>query len=79
MSLSYDYVLQKDAYNGLMTKAISRRYVLSALPIYQATLSLLSDGLHHLVITHNLFPLFYIINLIMNLISNNVITHNNHL
>lgn len=59
MSLSYDYVLQKDAYNGLMTKAISRRYVLSALPIYQATLSLLSDGLHHLVITHNLFPLFY--------------------
>ena len=59
MSLSYDYVLQNDAYNGLMTKAISRRYVLSALPIYQATLSLLSDGLHHLVITHNLFPLFY--------------------
>ena len=59
MSLSYDYVLQKDAYNGLMAKAISRRYVLSALPIYQATLSLLLDGLHHLVITHNLFPLFY--------------------
>ena len=59
MSLSYDYVLQKDAYNGLMAKTISRRYVLSALPIYQATLSLMSDGLHHLVITHNLFPLFY--------------------
>lgn len=57
--LSRDSVLQTDAYNGLLVKGISKRYVLSALPVYQATLSLMSGDLHHLVITHNLFPLFY--------------------
>lgn len=41
-----------------MTNPISRRYMISALPIWQAGLSFYS-GLHHLVITHNLFPLFY--------------------
>ena len=58
MSLSYDYLLEYDAYNGNMVKEISARYKISALPVYQAALSLFS-GLHHLVITHNLFPLFY--------------------
>lgn len=57
--LSQDSVLQTDAYNGLLVKGISKRYVLSALPVYQATLSLMSGELHHLIITHNLFPLFY--------------------
>lgn len=56
---SQDSVLQTDAYDGLLQRGIGKRYVLSALPAYQATLSLLSDGLHHLFITHNLFPLFY--------------------
>lgn len=58
MSLAYDYLLEKDAYSGLMTNDISLRYMISALPVYQAMLSLCS-GMHHLVITHNLFPLFY--------------------
>lgn len=59
MSLSYDYLLEYNAYNGMMDKAISARYMLSGLPIYQASLSLLSGRLHHLIIVHNLFPLFY--------------------
>ena len=58
MSLTYDYLLERDAYNGKMLLDISKRYVISELPVYQASLSLYS-GLHHLVITHNLFPLFY--------------------
>ena len=59
LCFSQDKVLMTDAYDGLLASAISKRYVLSALPAYQATLSFLSDGLHHLFITHNLFPLFY--------------------
>lgn len=59
MSLAYDYLLEYNAYAGLMTQKISTRYMLSGLPIYQASLSVLSGGLHHLVIIHNLFPLFY--------------------
>lgn len=59
MCLSYDYILEKNAYHGLMETGISKRYAISALPAYQASLSYLSEGLHHLVITHNLFPLFY--------------------
>lgn len=59
MSLSYDYLLEYDAYSGQMNEPVSARYVLSALPLYQASLSLLSAGLHHLFISHNLFPLFY--------------------
>lgn len=59
MSLAHDYLLEYNAYGGMMTGAISARYKISALPIYQATLSLLSGRLHHLFITHNLFPLFY--------------------
>lgn len=59
MSLSYDYLLEYDAYSGQMNEPISARYALSALPLYQASLSLLSAGLHHLFISHNLFPLFY--------------------
>ncbi len=58
ISLSKDCILEWDAYEGGMTNPISRRYMISALPIWQASLSLYS-GLHHLVITHNLFPLFY--------------------
>ena len=57
--LSRDCVLKWDAYSGQLKNGIGRRYVVSALPAYQATLSLFSSGLHHLVITHNLFPLFY--------------------
>ncbi len=60
MSFAYDLLLEKDAYIGLMNQAIQKRYAFSALPIYQAGLSWLSGGLHHLVITHNLFPLVYI-------------------
>ncbi|MBR4759706.1 MAG: hypothetical protein IK078_06125 [Lachnospiraceae bacterium] len=60
MSYAYDLLLEKDAYIGLMNQAIQKRYAFSALPIYQAGLSWLSGGLHHLVITHNLFPLVYI-------------------
>lgn len=59
MSLAYDYLLEFDAYGGRMAATISRRYMVSALPIYQASLSLFS-GMHHLTILHNLFPLFYI-------------------
>ncbi|MBQ8527266.1 MAG: hypothetical protein IJ429_02215 [Lachnospiraceae bacterium] len=59
MSLAYDYLLEYNAYIGRMNIEISSRYMLSGLPIYQASLSLLSGGLHHLVITHNFFPLFY--------------------
>ena len=60
MSFAYDLLLEKDAYIGLMNQAIQKRYAFSALPIYQAGLSWLSGGLHHLVISHNLFPLVYI-------------------
>ena len=59
MSYAYDLLLEKDAYAGLMRKAIQKRYALSALPIYQAGLSVLSARLHHLFISHNLFPAFY--------------------
>lgn len=58
ISLSNDYILEVDAYGGRMGSGISRRYMLSALPVWQASLSLYT-GMHHLVITHNLFPLFY--------------------
>ncbi len=58
ISISNDYILEVDAYGGRMGSGISRRYMLSALPIWQASLSLYT-GMHHLVITHNLFPLFY--------------------
>lgn len=60
MCLAGDYVLKFDAYNGLMQKKVIDRYAISALPPYQASLQLLSGNLHHLFITHNLFPLFYI-------------------
>jgi len=60
MSIAGDYILKYDAYNGLMNAAISKRYFISALPVYQASLQLLCGKLHHLFITHNLFPLFYI-------------------
>lgn len=59
MSIAGDYILKYDAYSGLMRTAVSRRYAISALPVYQASLQLLSFGLNHLFITHNLFPLFY--------------------
>lgn len=59
MSIAGDYVLKIDAYQGNMNKPVSIRYAISALPVYQASLSLLSGNLHHLFITHNLFPLFY--------------------
>ena len=58
MSLAHDYILEFDAYSGSMTSAISKRYMVSALPIWQASLSLYTS-MHHLIITHNLFPLFY--------------------
>lgn len=58
MSLAKDYILEFDAYGGRMNNVISKRYMVSALPIWQASLSLFT-GMHHLVITHNLFPLFY--------------------
>lgn len=57
--LSLDTVLKNDAYFGLLEYGVSARYAISALPAYQATLSLLTNGMHHLIITHNLFPLFY--------------------
>ncbi|MBO6015088.1 MAG: hypothetical protein J6P60_00680 [Lachnospiraceae bacterium] len=59
MSIACDYVLKYSAYSGVMRAAIGRRYAISALPAYQATLQLLCGKLHHLFITHNLFPLFY--------------------
>ena len=59
MCLAGDYVLKFDAYNGQMKVAIIDRYAISALPPYQASLQLLCGNLHHLFITHNLFPLFY--------------------
>ncbi len=58
MSLAHDYILEYDAYAGRMLNEISKRYMISALPVWQASLSLYT-GMHHLVITHNLFPLFY--------------------
>jgi hypothetical protein len=58
MSLAHDYILEFDAYDGRMLSEISKRYMISALPIWQASLSLYT-GMHHLVISHNLFPLFY--------------------
>lgn len=59
MSLAHDYLLEYNAYSGQMVQEISNRYKITALPLYQATLSLFSGNLHHLFITHNLFPLFY--------------------
>lgn len=59
MSLAGDYILKYNAYNGLLNLKISTRYAISALPVYQASLSLLTGGMHHLFITHNLFPVFY--------------------
>lgn len=59
MCLAGDYVLKFDAYNGQMKVAIIDRYAISALPPYQASLQLLCGNLHHLFITHNLFPVFY--------------------
>lgn len=59
MSLSYDYILKYNAYDGLMRRAIGNRYIMAALPVYQASLSLLCKRLHTLIICHNLFPLFY--------------------
>lgn len=59
MSLAHDYLLEYNAYSGQMGQVISARYKISALPLYQATLSLFAGNLHHLFITHNLFPLFY--------------------
>lgn len=59
MCLAGDYVLKYDAYNGQMKVEIIDRYAISALPPYQASLQLLCGNLHHLFITHNLFPLFY--------------------
>lgn len=57
--LMQDSVLKTDAYTGSLVRGIGKRYAISALPAYQATLTLLTNGLHHLIITHNLFPLFY--------------------
>lgn len=59
MSIAGDYILKYNAYNGLLETGIGARYALSALPVYQASLSLLTGGMHHLFITHNLFPVFY--------------------
>ncbi|MBD5544058.1 MAG: hypothetical protein HDR01_07455 [Lachnospiraceae bacterium] len=59
MCLSYDYVLKYSAYDGLMQMPIETRYIMAALPVYQASLSLMSKGLHTLIICHNLYPLFY--------------------
>lgn len=59
MSLANDYILKYTAYAGRMKTHISIRYAISALPVYQASLTLLCGKLHHLFITHNLFPLFY--------------------
>ena len=59
MSLSYDYVLKYSAYDGLMQMPVETRYIMAALPVYQASLSLMSKGLHTLIICHNLYPLFY--------------------
>ena len=59
MSIAHDFLLEKNAYSGAMSGVIEARYVLSALPVYQGALSVLSMGLHPLVIQHNLFPLFY--------------------
>lgn len=58
MSLAHDYILEYDAYGGRMLNVISKRYMISALPIWQASLSHYTR-MHHLIITHNLFPLFY--------------------
>ena len=60
MSISQDYLLEKNAYGGLMLSDIESRYALSGLPVYQGALSFLSAGLHPLIIQHNLFPLFYL-------------------
>ncbi len=60
MSIAQDYLLEKNAYGGLMASAIEKRYILSGLPVYQGALSWLSLGLHPLIIQHDLFPLFYL-------------------
>lgn len=59
MCLSYDYVLKYSAYDGLMQMPIETRYIMAALPAYQASLTLMTKGLHTLIICHNLYPLFY--------------------
>lgn len=59
MCISNDYVLKYSAYDGAMQLPIESRYVMSALPVYQASLSLMCKRLHTLIICHNLYPLFY--------------------
>ncbi|MCR4691209.1 MAG: hypothetical protein K5739_07690 [Lachnospiraceae bacterium] len=60
MALARDELLQIDAYDGLMRDPMGKRYMISALPLYQSSLALLSCNMHPLIIAHNLFPLFYI-------------------
>ncbi len=59
IAVARDEMLKTDAYHGLMSRQISKRYVVSALPVYQGGLTYLTGGLHYLIIQHNLFPLFY--------------------
>ncbi|MCR5282513.1 MAG: hypothetical protein K6E18_04025 [Lachnospiraceae bacterium] len=59
IAVARDEMLKTDAYHGLMARRISKRYVVSALPVYQGGLTYLTGGLHYLIIQHNLFPLFY--------------------
>lgn len=59
MCLSNDYVLKYSAYDGLMQMPIETRYIMAALPVYQASLCLMTGRLHTLIICHNLYPLFY--------------------
>lgn len=59
MCISNDYVLKYSAYDGAMQMPIENRYIMAALPVYQASLSLLCGRLHTLIICHNLYPLFY--------------------
>ena len=59
MCIANDYVLKYSAYDGAMTMPIETRYVMAALPVYQASLSILCKGLHTLIICHNFYPLFY--------------------
>lgn len=59
MCLSQDYVLKYSAYDGFMQMPIETRYIMAALPVYQASLCLMTGRLHTLIICHNLYPLFY--------------------
>lgn len=59
MCIANDYVLKYSAYDGAMQMPIETRYIMAALPVYQASLSLFCNGLHTLIICHNLYPLFY--------------------